>query len=67
MAYGAVFLLLAARPLASVLRPVPAAVAAVAAPIFVILFLPVFAGGTLLLAAVKPRRDWPGLVLEDRS
>lgn len=67
MAYGAVFLLLAAVPLLHVLRPLPAAIAAIAAPVLVVLFLPALAGGTLILAAVRRTADWPSLVLEDRS
>ena len=67
MAYGAVFLLLAALPLRGIVRPLPAAIVAIAAPVLVVLFLPVLAGATLAAATVRRRADWPRLALEDRS
>jgi hypothetical protein len=61
LAYGAVFLLLAVRPLAGALPPWLVLLAAIAAPLLVIVFLPGLAG-TLLAAAVlvRPWR-WPPL------
>jgi hypothetical protein len=61
LAYGAVFLLLAVRPLAGVLPAWLTLLAALAAPILVIEFLPGLAGALLATAiAVRPSR-WPPL------
>jgi hypothetical protein len=61
LAYGAVFLLLAVRPMAGALPAWLVVLAALAAPILVIEFLPGLAGALLVIAvAVRPWR-WPPL------
>jgi hypothetical protein len=61
LAYGAVFLLLAIRPLAGALPAWPMLLAALAAPVFVIVFLPGLAASLLAAAVlVRPWR-WPPL------
>jgi hypothetical protein len=63
LAYGGVFLLLAVRPLAGVLPAWLLLLAALAAPLLVIVFLPALAGALLLVAVlVRPWR-WPPLSL----
>ena len=62
LAYGAVFLLLAARPLASVLQPSVILVLALAAPVLVLVFLPGLAGVVLAIAAVMRPSRWASLV-----
>jgi hypothetical protein len=61
MAYGAVFLLLAVRPLTAVVPVMILVLAAIVAPVLVIAFLPVLAAGLLAVAAGAPRSRWEGI------
>jgi hypothetical protein len=61
LAYGAVFLLLAVRPLAGVLPAWLLLLAALAAPVLVIVFLPGLAGALLAVAVIVRPWRWPPL------
>ena len=61
LAYGAVFLLLAVRPLAGVLPAWLLLLSALAAPVLVIVFLPGLAGALLAVAVVVRPWRWPPL------
>jgi hypothetical protein len=65
LAYGAVFLLLAVRPLARVLPTNVMLVVAVAAPILLIVFLPLLAGALLLVTLVMAPSRWPPLSAQE--
>ena len=64
MAYGAVFLLLAVRPLTVVTPVVLLVIAAILAPGLVIVFLPPLAAVLLAVAVAVPPSRWPALVDE---
>jgi hypothetical protein len=65
LAYGAVFLLLAVRPLAAVLPAPVLTLLAIVAPILVIVFLPLLAGTVLAIALVVAPSRWPPLRQEN--
>jgi Glycosyltransferase family 87 len=61
IAYGAVLLLLVVRPLSVVVPLAALAAAAIVAPVLVIVFMPLLAGGVLAVAAgIEPVR-WKGI------